>query len=179
MRELITALNKELKKNKDVNDLQFDLNYGYTNISLNSEYTANRLWLKTELKISPGLAEILGLRNFNIDKINMNDIKHIPIENNIVDTIPSIAYIYCSAIDHSIVGDINAKLLRVLRIQYLPGLQKIANVINQSNYFNKINYYNVSTSYLDTISIKILDQSGQPFPLTSGSLILVLSLQEL
>ncbi|CAF2115643.1 unnamed protein product [Rotaria magnacalcarata] len=60
VRELVAALNIELKKNKDVNDLQFELNYGYTNISLNSEYTANRLWLKTELKISPGLAEILG-----------------------------------------------------------------------------------------------------------------------
>ena len=78
-------------------------------------------------------------------------------------------YVYTDIIQELFVDDYNATLLRTIPIQS----RKHGDPIN-SNVFNKIYYMPVSKQLINTIEIKLADDSGAPVAFTEGNVIVVL-----
>ena len=78
-------------------------------------------------------------------------------------------YVYTVIIEEQFVGDYNATLLRTIPIQG----RKHGDPIN-SIMFNKIYYMPVSKRLINTIELKLTDDSGMPVAFTEGKVVIVL-----
>ena len=76
-------------------------------------------------------------------------------------------YIYSSIVDHQIVGDTAAPLLRVV----CPDADKLGQTVSEK--YIKPYYLPINTSYIDTIDIQIRTTTGHLFPFISGSPVVV------
>ena len=76
-------------------------------------------------------------------------------------------YIYSSIVDHQIVGDTMAPLLRVV----CPDAEKLGQTVSEK--YIKPYYLPVNSSFIDTIDIQIRTTSGHLFPFQSGNPVVI------
>jgi len=74
---------------------------------------------------------------------------------------PSTMYVYCDPIEHVIVGDVRAPLLRTF------GMEKSSNDVVHRNFPNLV-YVPIQKKQFDTIDINIMTDTGEPMPFASG-----------
>ena len=72
-------------------------------------------------------------------------------------------YIYTSIVEHQLVGNAVAPLLRVV----CPDADKLGQTVSEK--YIKPNYLPVSSSYIDTIDVQIRTTTGHLFPFLSGT----------
>ena len=119
--------------------------------------------LKVEL--SGRMAQLLGFTNKHERYVltKSEGAKYLPhLEGNAHSL-----YIYSSIVDHQVVGDTTAPLLRVV----CPDAEKLGQTVSEK--YIKPYYLPVNTSYIDTIDIQIRTTSGHLFPFLSGSPVVV------
>ena len=72
-------------------------------------------------------------------------------------------YIYSSIVDHQLVGDVVAPLLRVV----CPDAERLGQTVSEK--YIRPNYLPVNSNYIDTIDVQIRTTSGHLFPFLSGT----------
>lgn len=170
---LVVAINKSLSKKTATDDLEFELKNNKTLLSIKKESNYNRGgYLKTYFKFTPHLAWLFGLTEYK-EYIDSDKITDIAVANDISYTIPRMMFIYCDLCEHSFVGDINARLLKVLRVRAVGQ----ENTVDMSESFDRVSYYNVDKKYIDTITLYIKSSEGHAYPLDAGELITTLHLR--
>lgn len=76
-------------------------------------------------------------------------------------------FIYSDILEHEIVGDSRAPLLRVVNVEHRNGEQV-------SIHYDTPHYKRIQTKVFDTVEIDIRDGTGESIPFTRGTLILTL-----
>ncbi|CAF2171629.1 unnamed protein product [Rotaria magnacalcarata] len=168
---LIEAINNAFSSRTLTSDLRFELSKDKTMLSL--DQTVIRDWIKTDVKISPQLASILGLSEHYSDFINANILQNLKVNNEIQSTAPKLIFVYSDLIAESYVGDITARLLRTIRVNY----SGISNDLEISQIYNRINYIPVDSTYVSTINIALKSAEAADFPLNPGQCVVVLHLR--
>jgi hypothetical protein len=79
-------------------------------------------------------------------------------------TIPSLMFIYCSAVKGITVGNARVPLLRVCTVKFV---KDSANT-NTNISFSKPFYQPIACQFIDKIEITISSQTGDPFPFKAG-----------
>jgi len=74
---------------------------------------------------------------------------------------PTTAYVYCDPIEHVIVGDVRAPLLRTF------GMEKSSNDVVHRNFPNLV-YVPVQKKQFDSIEVNIMTDTGEPMPFAPG-----------
>ena len=80
-------------------------------------------------------------------------------------------YVYCSIMEHQLVGDVSAPLLRVLPIRGNHGQ-------TLSRTFQNIHYMPAKMGHVQNIEIDIRDNVGDPVPFEAGRVVVVLHLRK-
>ena len=85
-------------------------------------------------------------------------------------------YVYCDILEHLMVGDTKALLLRIVN--------RKTNITNQYDTiehvtFNPIQYVPLQKRCFDTISVQLMTDFGQPMPFVAGKSILVLEFRRM
>jgi hypothetical protein len=80
---------------------------------------------------------------------------------------PSMMYVYCDLIEHVIVGDTRAPLLRTF------GMEKSTNDVVHRNFPNPV-YVPVQKKQFDTVEVNIMQDTGEPMPFASGKSLVLL-----
>jgi len=80
-------------------------------------------------------------------------------------------YVYCNILEHVMVGDTKALLLRIVnrKTDMTNQYDTIEHVT-----FNPIQYVSLQKKCFDTISVQLMTDFGQPMPFVAGKSILVL-----
>ena len=123
----------------------------------------------TEVKFTPGLADILGVSDNQNPVINPTKDRKIFKLNRISDVDRGLTslYLYCDVLEHVPVGDTLAPLLRICDAQGEYG-----KVVHK--YFDKPRYIPVQKKHFDTVEILIRDRFGQAVPFENGELVVTL-----
>jgi hypothetical protein len=117
------------------------------------------------LELSSRMSQLLGFTKDQRRYVIKNDMeaKYLPhLEGNAHSL-----YIYSSIVEHQIVGDVAAPLIRVV----CPDADKLGQTVSEK--YIKPYYLPVSTSYIDTIDIQIRTTTGHLFPFLSGSPVVI------
>ena len=80
---------------------------------------------------------------------------------------PSTMYVYCDLIEHVIVGDTRAPLLRTF------GMEKNTNDVVHRTFPNPV-YVPVQKKQFDTVEVNIMTDTGDPMPFASGKSLVLL-----
>lgn len=128
-----------------------------------------------QIKASGRLAALLGLRGVMIRVIETttddegNDVTYVHFRMSDVADLQPLRqlYVYTDIIDHQMVGDTTAPLLRNVPVQ-----GKFSSMVNID--FTKLEYKSVSTSLVNTIEIDIRDDTGKRIPFNTGRVIVKL-----
>lgn len=79
-------------------------------------------------------------------------------------------FVYTDIVRTSIVGDSKSNLLRIINYDQTYAIKNIT----KSSIFNPLLFIPVNKHYIDNISIKIRDYSGNPVQFLSGQVIVIL-----
>ena len=111
--------------------------------------------------LSPRMAHMLGflLAEEQVEITKSVPAQHLPH----LDSTAHSLYIYTSIVDHQLVGNAVAPLLRVV----CPDADKLGQTVSEK--YIKPNYLPVSSSYIDTIDVQIRTTTGHLFPFLSGT----------
>lgn len=141
--------------------------------------------LKTEgpehcqIKANGRLSALLGLREvmtlvteLTTDKRG-NEVSYAHYKMNGIADLQPIRqlYVYTDIIDHQMVGDTTAPLLRNVPVE-----GKFGSMVNID--FSKLEYKSVSTSLVNTINIDIRDDTGKRIPFNNGRVIVKLHFRQ-
>lgn len=117
------------------------------------------------VRFSSDLARILGFDE-KIGYVKDTTAPH-PISLNVVDIYSM--YVYCDLLQHVVVGDTKAPLLRIVNKPARTFTRRHLHKI-----FNPILYVPLQKKNFDTVEINIMTDTGDPVPFRSGKSILVL-----
>ena len=115
----------------------------------------------SQVRLSPRLAHMLGFVSEEVAYVIKKSqwAKYLPHLESAAHSL----YIYSGIVDHQIVGNAVAPLLRVV----CPDADKIGQTVSEK--YIKPNYIPVNTSYIDTIDVQIRTTTGHLFPFLSGT----------
>ena len=124
-------------------------------------------WLTGDIAVrfSSDLARILGFDE-KVGYVRDTTAPH-PISLNVVDIYSM--YVYCDLLQHVVVGDTKAPLLRIVNKPPRTFTRRHLHKI-----FNPILYVPPQKKNFDTVEINIMTDTGDPVPFRSGKSILVL-----
>lgn len=80
-------------------------------------------------------------------------------------------YAYCDILEHVIVGDVTAPMLRVVDMKLTPKKSKVHTIMNTPLFVP------VQKKIFDTIEINLMTDTGYPAPFSSGKSNVVLELK--
>jgi hypothetical protein len=129
------------------------------------KFRANLAKAVSRVELSPRMAQLIGFTKDQTEYVIKRTEKasFMPqLEGNAHSL-----YIYSSIVDHQIVGDVVAPLLRVV----CPDADKLGQLVSEK--YIKPHYLPVNSSYIDTIDIQIRTTAGHLFPFNSGSPVVV------
>ena len=104
---------------------------------------------------SDTLARVLGFRGTTFEQGKVYRGK-LSMGND-----PSTMYVYCDPIEHVIVGDVRAPLLRTF------GMEKSSNDVVHRTFPNMV-YVPIQKKQFDTIEVNIMTDTGEPMPFAPG-----------
>lgn len=117
----------------------------------------------TQVVLSPRMAHMIGFTpaevSYTVSTPSVVKAQYMPH----LDSTAHSLYIYTSIVDHQLVGNAVAPLLRVV----CPDSDKLGQTVSEK--YIKPNYLPVSSSYIDTIDVQIRTTTGHLFPFTSGT----------
>lgn len=149
--ELIEEIRQQLSAHKIENSIQFSRD----KITNRCHITVKENDL--EIKLSQNLSNILGLEwiyygyGYNVSERQCD----------ITEGFTSL-YVYSDIIKPQIVGDVHARLLRIVPVSQRN------RVLNQVEYFQHVQYYPVAENGAETIQILIRRDDGRPVSFQSG-----------
>ena len=184
--ELIVALNKGFRKSYNISN-QYIFNYSKENdrVFINFRFTyeefstlllvAEKTKLHVTMDLSPRINGMLGFPNRYIDlDIEMDGIHNVykktaclkPYLHSGLDFM----YIYTNIVKHSFVGHTQSKILQIIPIKINHFINSIPYIFN-----NKQNItIPIEQDKIQYITIDLRDEFGNFYPLTTGSIYLVL-----
>ena len=119
----------------------------------------------TKVDLSPRMSQLLGFTK-DYTSYTITQSKKAPFMPHLEGNAHSL-YVYSSIVDHQIVGDVVAPLLRVV----CPDADKLGQTVSEK--YIKPHYLPVNNSYIDTIDIQIRTTAGHFFPFLSGSPVVI------
>lgn len=122
----------------------------------------------TRVELEPALAYFLGFEKTVLQRSTMAQ-RSIDYSNNI-----HTMYIYCDAVDYSVVGNVKSNLLQCIP---LPGPLEFGKM--QSRSFNPVRYITPSCERIDSIYIELLDEFGHPLQFNFGSTVVTLHVKSI
>lgn len=116
----------------------------------------------------PALAYFLGFDTENHYESVMAA-RPVDYTNNI-----NTMYVYCDAVDYSIVGSQKSNLLQCIPTATPHDFGKMENYS-----FNPVRYIPIASEFIDSIAVDIMDEFGRPFKFNFGSTVLTLHVKSL
>jgi hypothetical protein len=122
------------------------------------------LFQTSTILFSPKLSRQLGLD----PDVGYLSEGHALIPHNIYMGTPINMYVYSDIVEQQYVGDVMARLLRVVKLNYVSCGNQVADI------FTLPHYVPVCKSEFQEVEIHIKDDQGKPIPFSSGTSIVVL-----
>ena len=119
------------------------------------------------IQFNETLARILGFVHSTIYRPRRISLHVAPNQYNLSAIVLPTMYVYCDVLQHIVVGDITAPLLRIVDV-------KTANTSTKHQILNPPLYVPLHKKNFDTIEINIMTDEGKPFPFVDGKLVMVL-----
>lgn len=150
-----------------------DIVYRLNKIGNGVKFTHNKLSDSVRVSIDRSIVQKVTLDPqlsyfIGFEKNVIYDTTHAqrPIDySNNVNTM----YIYCDAVDYSIVGNAKANLLQCIPLPAATDYGKM-----QSRSFNPVRYIPIANDHIDCIYIELLDEFGHPLNFNFGSTVVTL-----
>jgi hypothetical protein len=118
-----------------------------------------------KVELSPRMSQLLGFKKDYTSYIitRTEKAEFMPhLESNAHSL-----YVYSSIVDHQILGDVVAPILRVV----CPDANKLGQTVSEK--YIKPHYLPVNSSYIDTIDVQIRTTAGHFFPFLSGNPVVI------
>jgi len=77
-------------------------------------------------------------------------------------------FVYCDVLDHVVVGDVMAPLLRIVDMKRTPGDGRMHNILKPPLYVR------LQKKHFDTVEINIMTDTGEPGPFVHGKSVAIL-----
>lgn len=163
IKEFINQLNNNLKDYHM--EFRFSSEYNNTFVEARLTCTLQGCLLRHHLEMSRTILDILGFT----EKSGYIRIEYEPLvatrPASLLNGMPRQLYVYTDICEPTIVGDVQASLLRIVPVNY----EKSSYASVQCTGFAPINYMPLIRNSFRTITIDIRDHLGKPAPFESGT----------
>jgi len=124
------------------------------------------------LKMNDPLAKKLGFQDVNYMPYGQgNHIAPNPVDMSQA-TVPTL-FVYCDALEHVVVGDVTAPLLRIVDMNRKKTYGRMHQVLNPPMYVP------LQKKHFDTIEINIMSDTGEAVPFVDGKSVVVLEFKRI
>lgn len=128
-----------------------------------------------EIQLGQRLATMLGLPRRMVDFTNFipnSELTSVYYGQKVekVNLLPKFLFVYCDMVEHGIVGDTAAPLLRIIS-------SPDGNKEHITKTFDHVHYKPVRAGEIHTIEINIRDDMGDPIPFSGGRVVVILHLR--